>query len=462
MIIENYKKNIETYLEEHFILSFPEKIRTYLNYILLDGKKLRSILFLLFSGFTSSNTSNNSLEQNIIHDSVIDDCKIRMVFNGCCTVELIHCLSLIIDDLPEMDDDSERRGKPTFHMKFGIEITNFFIYYIVNKLNSLINIYSDSNSDSDSNILFNQMETCKNRLDYYLEDMYYNSKKCINSLLNGQYLDLNYDSLSPMKLIEKLDDNYTNTNIIYNIIVKFIYPNIVSDGIHVLSKLKENIILNINKTGTLFTLPIINGFIMQLWRLNIPYNMDLYLADVDDLLCVYNYSSGSILQRLVKNTTSKTSTSTSHSHSRIDSVNDISNAELANIYKKYNDYGKSNLRLKTILDGEIYLPHLIKIVYIWANILGYIFQISDDLLDEKQDKLKGKPNICSVIGFSNGLKLLKNSNQWLKKTLEIIDKNIKKLFNTEDLVKQNQVKIHMDGCIEIIDMINARIKCHEV
>jgi hypothetical protein len=38
MIIENYKKNIETYLEEHFILSFPEKLRTYLKYMFLDGK----------------------------------------------------------------------------------------------------------------------------------------------------------------------------------------------------------------------------------------------------------------------------------------------------------------------------------------------------------------------------------------------------------------------------------------
>jgi bifunctional pyridoxal-dependent enzyme with beta-cystathionase and maltose regulon repressor activities len=108
------------------------------------------------------------------------------------------------------------------------------------------------------------------------------------------------------------------------------------------------------------------------------------------------------------------------------------------------------------------LLHLFKIIYIWANILGYIFQVSDDLLDEKQDQQKGKPNICSIIGFSNGLILLRNSSKWLKQTLEIIDKNIKKLFNTEDLVKQKQVRINIDGCIEIIDMINARIKCCEV
>lgn len=33
-------------------------------------------------------------------------------------VELIHCYSLVHDDLPAMDDDDLRRGKPTCHIKF--------------------------------------------------------------------------------------------------------------------------------------------------------------------------------------------------------------------------------------------------------------------------------------------------------------------------------------------------------
>lgn len=36
-----------------------------------------------------------------------------------CAVELIHTYSLIHDDLPAMDDDDYRRGKPTNHRKFG-------------------------------------------------------------------------------------------------------------------------------------------------------------------------------------------------------------------------------------------------------------------------------------------------------------------------------------------------------
>lgn len=36
-----------------------------------------------------------------------------------CAVELIHCYSLVHDDLPSMDDDALRRGKPTVHIAFG-------------------------------------------------------------------------------------------------------------------------------------------------------------------------------------------------------------------------------------------------------------------------------------------------------------------------------------------------------
>jgi len=38
---------------------------------------------------------------------------------GASAVELIHAYSLVHDDLPCMDDDQLRRGKPTVHVKFG-------------------------------------------------------------------------------------------------------------------------------------------------------------------------------------------------------------------------------------------------------------------------------------------------------------------------------------------------------
>src|SRR5688500_18080325 len=37
-------------------------------------------------------------------------------------VELVHAYSLVHDDLPAMDDDRERRGRPTVHIKFGEDL----------------------------------------------------------------------------------------------------------------------------------------------------------------------------------------------------------------------------------------------------------------------------------------------------------------------------------------------------
>ena len=39
-----------------------------------------------------------------------------------CGIEMVHTYSLIHDDLPAMDDDALRRGKPTCHMAFGEDV----------------------------------------------------------------------------------------------------------------------------------------------------------------------------------------------------------------------------------------------------------------------------------------------------------------------------------------------------
>ena len=54
---------------------------------------------------------------------VLEACKalggeLRMALPSACAVEYIHTYSLIHDDLPAMDDDDIRRGKPSSHKKF--------------------------------------------------------------------------------------------------------------------------------------------------------------------------------------------------------------------------------------------------------------------------------------------------------------------------------------------------------
>jgi len=43
----------------------------------------------------------------------------RRVMPAACAFEMVHGFSLVHDDLPCMDDDAERRGKPSCHVRFG-------------------------------------------------------------------------------------------------------------------------------------------------------------------------------------------------------------------------------------------------------------------------------------------------------------------------------------------------------
>lgn len=46
----------------------------------------------------------------------------KSVLDAGCAVEMVHCFSLIHDDLPCIDNDDLRRGLPTCHVKFGESI----------------------------------------------------------------------------------------------------------------------------------------------------------------------------------------------------------------------------------------------------------------------------------------------------------------------------------------------------
>ena len=67
--------------------------------VLGGGNRLRPILVYLIGEL--GNAKNDSLD----------------ILAG--SVEIIHCYSLIHDDLPSMDDDDLRRGRPTLHVKYS-------------------------------------------------------------------------------------------------------------------------------------------------------------------------------------------------------------------------------------------------------------------------------------------------------------------------------------------------------
>jgi len=54
-----------------------------------------------------------------IESSIACGGSIKGAIPASCAIELVHTYSLIHDDLPAMDDDDYRRGKPTCHKAFG-------------------------------------------------------------------------------------------------------------------------------------------------------------------------------------------------------------------------------------------------------------------------------------------------------------------------------------------------------
>ena len=48
-----------------------------------------------------------------------DEARVALALPAACALECIHTYSLIHDDLPAMDDDTLRRGRPTSHVVFG-------------------------------------------------------------------------------------------------------------------------------------------------------------------------------------------------------------------------------------------------------------------------------------------------------------------------------------------------------
>lgn len=80
--------------------SAPEALHQAMRYAVLDGgKRVRPLLT-----FAAGELFSAGQEQ---------------MQRAAAAVEMIHAYSLVHDDMPCMDDDALRRGKPTVHVKFG-------------------------------------------------------------------------------------------------------------------------------------------------------------------------------------------------------------------------------------------------------------------------------------------------------------------------------------------------------
>ncbi|HEY9791875.1 MAG TPA: polyprenyl synthetase family protein [Candidatus Obscuribacterales bacterium] len=98
---------IEQSLEQYTALCEPESLWQSMRYSLLSGgKRFRALLCL---------ASAEAME----HLQPAGLTAVQAAMPCACALEMIHAMSLIHDDLPCMDNDDFRRGKPTNHKVFG-------------------------------------------------------------------------------------------------------------------------------------------------------------------------------------------------------------------------------------------------------------------------------------------------------------------------------------------------------
>lgn len=96
---ETYLKDFEDYLLSHIKEQSGTNLEASMNYSLsAQGKRLRPLLLIAVIDSFS--------------DSVVTG------YPAAAALEMIHTYSLIHDDLPAMDNDDLRRGKPTNHIQF--------------------------------------------------------------------------------------------------------------------------------------------------------------------------------------------------------------------------------------------------------------------------------------------------------------------------------------------------------
>ncbi|NJK35217.1 MAG: polyprenyl synthetase family protein [Oscillatoriales cyanobacterium SM2_2_1] len=94
------KAEVESALDQTITVTYPEVIYEAMRYsLLIGGKRLRPILCLAACELLGGERAT--------------------AMATACALEMVHTMSLIHDDLPAMDNDDLRRGKPTNHRVYG-------------------------------------------------------------------------------------------------------------------------------------------------------------------------------------------------------------------------------------------------------------------------------------------------------------------------------------------------------
>ncbi len=153
----------ETLLARKF--SYPEKLYEAMEYSLFPaGKRIRPKLVFLSADFFGVDR--------------------KRVLPMAIAIELIHNYSLIHDDMPCMDNDELRRGKPTCHKKFG---------------EAMALLAGDALLNLAYEVLFEQMELCPETLD---AARLVAKLAGAEGIIGGQAIEFSYDTFDDASITE--------------------------------------------------------------------------------------------------------------------------------------------------------------------------------------------------------------------------------------------------------------------
>lgn len=203
MEIKEIKNEIDNWLMDYFVNkgAFNRKIYDAMGYsINVGGKRIRPILLILVYSLYYENY--------------------KEIMPIAAAIEMIHTYSLIHDDLPCMDNDDLRRGKPTNHKIYGDAIAtlagdgllneamSIMFNYCLNKgKNQLLACKLISNSAGAEGMIGGQVvDILSQNRRIGIEELYYMHKKKTGELIKASILSGAYLAQAPENDLEVLNN----------------------------------------------------------------------------------------------------------------------------------------------------------------------------------------------------------------------------------------------------------------
>ena len=172
--IENQASLISTRLEQVLDINVDNVVTDAMKYCVKNGgKRIRPFLTLEFAKACNGN--------------------LNVALDFGCAVEMIHTYSLIHDDLPCMDNDDMRRGKPSCHKAFGEANALLAGDALLTEAFALL-IESNCDNDIPNENIVNAV--------WFLSHL-----SGISGMIGGQTLDLEFEETKPT--VEQILKMYT-------------------------------------------------------------------------------------------------------------------------------------------------------------------------------------------------------------------------------------------------------------